>query len=364
MRTNADMEATQPFFSEQNTRIGFHYYPDTLHYRQSDLHAWLPQLKALNASWLVLKSDVQRAIPEYFISGLVQAGIEPIIQFNLNLERPPQDADLTLLFSAYKKWGANGIILSERPNIHTAWHMVNWTNKDLVQHFLTHYLPLAKLTLTHNLLPLMPPLEPGGNYWDTSFLRSVLESLVETREKDILDHLVLTAYAWTHGQSLNWGAGGPREWPGARPYFTRAGHEDHRGFHVFDWYQTIFQEVLGETCPIFLLQAGAAGDPLQPHDTVNEEQHTDTNMAILRLLMREKLTTPEDPKTMLRAIDDSVVSCNFWLLAAEQADFWAEDAWFCENRRPKPIVKEIERYFSVCQQEENQESCGCGIQMA
>ena len=347
------MEATRTFFSDQNTRIGFHYYPDTLHYRQSDLQAWLPQLKAFNASWLVLKSDVQRAIPEFFINGLAQSGIEPIIQFNLNLERPPQNADLSLLFCAYKKWGANGIILTERPNIHAAWNMVNWANKDLVQHFLAHFLPLAKLALDHDLLPFMPPLQPGGNYWDTSFLRGVLESLVETREKEFLDHLVLTAYAWTHGHSLNWGAGGPRQWPGARPYLTCAGQEDHRGFHIFDWYQTIFQEILGQTCPVFLLQAGAVCDPMQPHDSVNLDQHTDSNMSILRLLMREKLTTPEDPKTILRAIDDSVVSCNFWLLVADTEDPLAEDAWFRENRRPKPIVNKMEQYFSANEQKKS-----------
>jgi hypothetical protein len=356
---NADMEAMKTFFSQKNTRIGFHYYQDTLHYRQSDLYAWIPQLKAFNTSWLVLKSDIQRAIPEFFISGLVDSGIEPIIQFNLNLERPPQESELSLLLSAYKKWGAKGIILTERPNIHTAWNMVNWANKDLVQHFLAHFLPLAKLTLDHGLLPFMPPLQPGGNYWDTSFLRGVLEHLVAGGEKDVLDHFVLTAYGWTHGHSLNWGAGGPREWPGARPYLACPGQEDQRGFHISDWYQTIFQEVLGQTCPIFLLQAGAVHDPMQPHDAVNLDQHTDSNMSILRLLMREKITTPEDPKTMLRSIDDSVVSCNFWLLAADPADSLAADAWFCENRRPKPVVNKMEEYFAISRDGTSQGNCSC-----
>lgn len=355
------MEATQSYFSKQSTRIGFHYYPDTFHYQESDLRAWLPQLKALNTSWLILKSDVQRAIPEFFISELVQSGIEPIIQFNLNLERPPQDDEMSLLLAAYKRWGANGMILTERPNVHAAWNMVNWANKDLVQHFLTHYLPLAKLTLAHDLQPFMPPLQPGGNHWDTSFLRAVLQSLVEARENAILDNLVLTAYAWTHGHSLNWGAGGPLQWPGARPYIVRPGHEDHRGFHIFDWYQSIFQEVLGQTCPIFLLHAGAVQDPMQPHAATTIDQHTDSNMSIVRLLMREKITTPEDPKTLLRAIDDSVVSCNFWLLAADQGDELAGDAWFTENRRPKAIVTELEKYFNTYVQEEKQQLCGCGM---
>jgi len=37
-----------------NNRIGFHYFPDADHYRESDLYTWLPELKTLEASWLVL----------------------------------------------------------------------------------------------------------------------------------------------------------------------------------------------------------------------------------------------------------------------------------------------------------------------
>jgi hypothetical protein len=38
----------------QNNRIGFHYYPDYNHYRDKDLHKWLPELDALGATWLTL----------------------------------------------------------------------------------------------------------------------------------------------------------------------------------------------------------------------------------------------------------------------------------------------------------------------
>jgi len=33
-------------------RIGFHYYPDTFHYREKDLQTWLPELQGLGAGWL------------------------------------------------------------------------------------------------------------------------------------------------------------------------------------------------------------------------------------------------------------------------------------------------------------------------
>ena len=72
-------------FPARKSRIGFHYFPDTLHYRESDLQAWLPELADMGVSWLVLKSDIDRAIPEAFIRGLLLKGIEPVIQFDFSL---------------------------------------------------------------------------------------------------------------------------------------------------------------------------------------------------------------------------------------------------------------------------------------
>src|SRR5262245_59292929 len=54
-----------------NPRLGLHYFPDTLHYREADLQTWLPELQALGVSWLVLQSEQDRAIPEYFLRGLM-----------------------------------------------------------------------------------------------------------------------------------------------------------------------------------------------------------------------------------------------------------------------------------------------------
>src|SRR5574340_797115 len=53
---------TQPFI--RPGRLGFHYFPDTLHYTERDLQQWLPVLLDLGASWLVIRSDATRAIPE------------------------------------------------------------------------------------------------------------------------------------------------------------------------------------------------------------------------------------------------------------------------------------------------------------
>ncbi|MCX8025673.1 MAG: hypothetical protein N3A60_10760, partial [Thermanaerothrix sp.] len=61
------------------SRLGFHYFPDTLHYTARDLQTWLPLLMRLKVGWLVLESSPARAIPEEFIRGLIHQGITPLI---------------------------------------------------------------------------------------------------------------------------------------------------------------------------------------------------------------------------------------------------------------------------------------------
>lgn len=340
------MSKFQPSFCNAASKIGFHYFPDTLHYQQSDLRTWLPHLQDMHTSWLVLKSETRRAIPEFFITELLHAGIEPVIAFHLALDCPSQAADLSPLLRAYQTWGVKGVILSERPNSYPAWQASSGTPQDLAQHFLSRFLPLAKLTLDHGLNPFLPPLEPGGNYWDTIFLRTVLQNLLNSGTPQLLDQLVLTAYAWTHQRPLNWGAGGPAHWPNSRPYQLSPGQEDHRGFRIAEWYRAICEEVLGRPCPIFLLQAGAPHDPDRARTEINQEQHTDTNLAIARLLLGEKIPAPEDPKLLLHGLDDSILACNFWLLAAEKTSPAAHAAWFEVDGSQKPIASALKDHLA------------------
>ena len=69
-------------------KLGIHYFQDTLHFKESDLHKWLPRLNDLNVSWLVLLSDVDRAIPEQFLRGIIDSGINPIIHFKQQPKSP------------------------------------------------------------------------------------------------------------------------------------------------------------------------------------------------------------------------------------------------------------------------------------
>ena len=91
-------------------RLGFHYFQDYDHYQARDLELWVPELASLQASWLVLKASTVAAIPEQFITGLLQAGIQPILQFDFQVNSSVRPEDLRVLISSYSHWGVKYVI--------------------------------------------------------------------------------------------------------------------------------------------------------------------------------------------------------------------------------------------------------------
>lgn len=338
------MNSSYSSHTNKSSRLGFHYFQDTLHYRETDLMTWLPELSALGASWLVLRSSPERAIPEFFIRGLLGAGIKPLIQFDLPLESPPSPEELQTLLETYARWGVQQISLFDRPNDRSSWNSATWAQQDLVDRFLDSYLPLANLTLACGLTPAFPPLEPGGSYWDTAFLRSAYESISRRRMTDLLSKQVLTAYAWTGGHSLNWGAGGPERWPNAKPYFTPSKEQDHRGFRIYDWYGAITQAALETPCPIILMGAGLPDNPNNPTSAFDPHKHAETSLMIARLLAGETFPDPQNKETDLEPLPDQVMAVNFWLLAAEQNDRHHAQAWYQANGACLPAVETLHEW--------------------
>ena len=335
-----------------NTRLGFHYYPDTLHYRESDLNAWLPELHALGATWVTLVAPHDRAIPEFFIRGLIAAGIEPILHFHLPLEQHAQINDLRLLFETYARWGIHYVVLFDRPNLRTSWPATAWAQSNLVERFLDVYLPLAQAALQTGLIPVFPPLEPGGDYWDTAFLRGALQGIQRRGHHLLLERLVLGAYAWVGNRSLNWGAGGPERWPGARPYQTPQGSQDQRGFRIFDWYLTQVRAVGDIPCAILLLGAGCRpGDQTDPSlPPVDRSAHAKTNLSITALL-NGKPTLSAKHKNMIdlegiEEVPPEVLACNFWILAAAPGSPSAAQAWFQPDGNTLPIVGALRQWVA------------------
>ena len=286
-----------------NRRIGFHYFPDTQHYRQEDLDTWLPHLEALGAQWLTLLAPQDRAVPELFLRGLLDAGIEPILHFTPSLAKPPTTDDIKLLVESYARWGVHYVCLFDQPNCHEQWNRGSWAQIDLVERFLDIYLPLAEEVVDAGLNLVFPPLKPGGDYWDTAFLRAALSSIEKRGHPQVLEKLVLGAYASSNKHPLEWGAGGPERWPGAQPYYTPEEEQDQRGFYIFDWYSTITEAALGHKLPILLFKAG---NTLTKPEAA--EEHNQQNLQIIELLAESG--QPQNP------VPDNVIGANFWLLSA------------------------------------------------
>lgn len=319
-------------------RFGLHYFNDTVHYTNRDLVDWLPLMKSLNISSLILKSDSSRAIPEQFISALIGSEITPIVHISLPLPDAPAPADLKAIFDAYARWGVRHVIIFDKPNAVSSWTSSSWAQQGLVERFLDKYIPLANAILQAGMTPIFPPLEPGGSYWDLVFLKTSLQSLVRRKQNSLLEHLALAEYAFTGGHPLNWGQGGPLKWNKNLPYSTPAESQDQHGFRIFEWYDSVAQAVLQKSLPVFLLGAGVSSD--QVGGSYPDEAHQRLVTDILRALEN---TGDNDANS----IPDYVVSCNFYRLAATSGSLDEEFAWFYSKDQPRltaaNLMKESEK---------------------
>ncbi len=328
-----------------NSRVGFHYFPDSMHYRDSDIQHWLPILKNLNCSWLILNTPQGRAIPESFISTLIANAIEPVLQFQMDPGSTPLQQDFNMLMDVYANWGVHYIVLFDRPNIRKSWSSASWAQQDLVERFLDRFIPLASNILQKGMIPVFPPLEPGGDYWDTTFLKSALESLTRRGQQSIIDNLVLSAYARVSEKGLNWGAGGPERWPGAKPYQASPDNEDQKGFHIFDWYEAIARTTLQKEVPILLL--GVESSPLGVNESKGANQassaalQSQNYVSIFQLLNKEKVSEPGSVQKSVNPVPDPILACSFWVLSADTRSKAISSAWFKSEGEPAPFVDAI-----------------------
>jgi hypothetical protein len=296
-----------------NTRLGCHYFPDSLHYRASDLHTWLPELRSLGLTWLVLHAPIEHVIPEPFLQELQAAKITPLLHFHFTPHMPPRLGEASLLFHTYARWGLRYSILFDRPNLRSLWPTGAWTQTDLVERFLDSFLPLAEAAQQAGLTPIFPPLEPGGDYWDTAFLWAALKSMQRRASAQLLETFALSAYAPAHARPLNWGAGGPERWPATRPYITPPGSQDQCGFRIFDWYLAISQAVLGQSRPLVLCGVTCT--------------HAEQVLTIAPRLAGQDPAESTDLVEPLEPIPPAVLACNFQILPTS-SEMPNPAAWF------------------------------------
>ena len=307
-----------PLDIDSKKRIGIHYFADTSHYRNSDLELWLPRLKALGVNWILLQAPLDRSIPQEFINALIDSDIQPVLHFQIPLDSQVTPEDLESMFHAYANWGVRFAVLFDRPNLRVMWPAAGWTQRGLVTRFLDAFIPFAHTVSTAGLTPVFPPLEPGGDYWDTAFLRASLEGLMEKGEGLLLEEMALGAYAWTGDHSMIWGAGGPEAWPATLPYSTPEGSEDQRGFRIFDWYNAVSRASIGRELAIIIVAAGVQREKTK----ILDAQTAERAMRMAETLQR----TPDANKN--NTVPENVLACNLWLLSAPLDGTTGAYAWF------------------------------------
>ncbi|MFN2145581.1 MAG: hypothetical protein ACK2T7_09520 [Anaerolineales bacterium] len=311
----------------ESDRIGFRYFPDTIHYRESDLQIWLPELQSLGAHWLVLETPSDRAIPETFLRGLIKAGIQPVLQMRLPLNG--EVPDLTTLFQVYASWGVEYLSPFDQPNTLEAWGNGGWVQQKLVSRFLDAFIPLAEKIHQAGMQPVFPALEPGGNFWDTVFLRSALQGIRDRGHTRLLNDLVLGAYAWPGSLPLDWGAGGPAAWPDVHPYDTPEGQQDHLGFRIFDWYGQIAEKVTGRIPRILVMGTG-----------VHVDKHIDeVEQARLNAEIAAQLDDEE-------AIPANVIAACFASISIGEDDPLIGQAWYSPDGDQKEVVAAFKSLFA------------------
>lgn len=315
-------------------KIGFHYFQDLTHYQSKDLVLWEPELRSLQAGWLVLKASPTHAIPEEFIQGLLNADIQPIIHFDFPVNSDYRPEDLRILLSSYAKWDVKYVVFFDKPNMKSAWLNDSWSQGDLVERFMDRYLPFVRLAEQNGLIPVFPPLQPGGDYWDLSFLKKVLDLAKQRRSLDFVNNFHIAVSSQTFNHPLSWGAGGKRNWKVPRPYSkTDIGEEDHIGFNTWQWYADLIHGLLDTDPKMFLFYFGSSdirSSILDPKVSFEE--------------LIDFALSPSEDAGRVADQKNNILGCLFWILSSNEVKPDGTTAFFDLNGQVKnpsiPAYKE------------------------
>lgn len=314
-----------------HSRLGYYYYPDDLHYTQAELADWLPVLKSLGARWLTLHASPDRAIPELFLRGLLEADIEPIIHIPCDVGSIDAD-QISPLLGCYASWGIHYVVIFDRPNLRKKWDSNEWCRTQLVERFVDYILPILEAQQKVGLKPIFPPLEPGGDYWDTAFLQAALSSIIRRGRQPLLQDLIVGIYAWPFDKPLDWGAGGPDCWPEARPYHTPEGCQDQRGLHIFDWYSSAIDLAIHHPLPLLVVAGGAL--PENSEAGLGMDKHTERNISIARMLEDE-------------SIPGNVLNYCFYCLSSVSNAPDRDCSWFRTIEDYRPVVQAMRNFVQL-----------------
>jgi hypothetical protein len=313
------------------SRLGIHYFPDDRHYRSKDLELWSPELQSMDIRWIALSGSLSQAIPEDFLQQLTEAGIDPV----LLLDREPirQMTGVTgSIFRSYRRAGVKFIAPFPAPNLNSSWANDDAPSISPVDRFLTIFPPVAESILAEGMIPVLPMLDPEGNYWSLAFLEAFLTGLDRSGKSELARRLVLSVDFSARNRPLDWGAGGSARWPETRPYLTPPGSQDHLGFQGYTWVDDIVRRSLGMSLPMIGLRAGATVGDLTDVDypAVDPIRHDEINLQVVQIAAGARFTAP-------------VLCLCFRLLAAEDGTPEAAEAWFRNDGTTLPIVDSLKR---------------------
>lgn len=241
---------------DNDSGLGFLYSPDARHYSRDDLQRFLPELRAMSASWLTLLATPSLAVPEFFLRELLSHGIEPVVGIVAPPDALPAPAELRPQLRVYAEAGLHYVFFSRHPNMMASWSTEAWLQPDLGARFATGLLPAIATAQEAGLVPLLPPLYPGGDFADIAFLEAELDTIAAQRPGSF-DRIGIAIASYAFGRPLTWGKGGPDRWPDAHPYLTPPGTEDHCGFRLGEWYDTIVRRRFGYSLPLIAIEGGS-----------------------------------------------------------------------------------------------------------
>ncbi len=319
-----------------NTGIGFCYFPDAEHYRRQDAAVWVPRLQAMRASWLVMQTPPTRPVPDAFLQRLMVADIEPVVMLKPAQVGPLEADVLQGTLRALADSGGRYVVLFDRPNDRESWSPSEWSKPALVERFVDFVAPALELVVAEGLIPVLPPLEPFGAYWDISFLQTMLASLRRRGLGALLERTAVGMRNFANNRPLDWGAGGPQAWPHARPYTEQVEGQDHRGIRLFEWYLDVIQRELGHPLPLLACANG-------PQSSRLGDVFTDPQVHARQAVEMAQLVVD-------KALPPAVMNHAFWLLAAERQQQEHVQAWFDADGSPRlPAVKALVEYCATLQ---------------
>ncbi|HJX39047.1 MAG TPA: SpoIID/LytB domain-containing protein [Anaerolineae bacterium] len=308
---------------KRDTGIGFHWFPDHYHYEKRYFDIFVPELKAMGASWLLVLSEGLNAIPDWFLRGLIEQDIEPIIRIYTRFVAFIDQAGLRQACKHYASLGVHYVHVFNEPNLRLEW--AEWSAERLPARFMDYLIPcLETMYSVEGIIPVFTPLAPAGDYWDTTFLKEALAILNQKGKKYLYDKMAIGIHNYAFNKPLNYGKGGSKRWTCSAPFLRPPGCEDQTGFHLFEWYDEIVRQYSGRRLPLIGCENGVrlgdADDPRSP--AINEPLHAERHAAMCQVTMSGEL-----PYYFFNNA--------FWLLAAEDDNFFVRHSWYRPNGEPR-----------------------------